>query len=322
MNFNDLQEACFRFLGLHDSAQRPDWRRQEVKDALNTSLDEVASQPPFLWNLVREADLSVVASTSVYTLDDWVAKPLFIWKSDTGHKIRFINYRLSGRDHSRYPNAVPASLGPWELTWYPRSSALLSGTAASATEAATSVTGLSGLTDANSVGRMVRLNGEDGDYKVLSQTGGTAATVDRAVRSRLTGLGTTGVGAGYTSVRWELSPRDRFCIKFLPTPAEASTVRYSFLALPRRLVNASDTPEIKEGFHHLLWKGALCKLGAFGEDDASYQRFKGEYEQARDELRKADNDESDSEDSPYFESLLGGDGFDPRPVDTYSRYGR
>lgn len=304
MNYVSLQEEMWTALGLHDPAQRLDWRRQKIKDALNTVLVEIADACPYLWNLVRESTLALVASTGTYYLNDWCRRPMSFYTTDSAaHKVASRHPRNADRDGSRSTTlSISGTNGPWQLTWTPHNtSGAKTGAAASATEGATSITGLSGLA-AVDVGRMIRLNGEENDYQIVSQAT-TSCVVDRAVRARLTGLGTTGVGAGYTSVRWEIGPPGRYRVQILPAPSEAYTLPYRYLAHPRKLVNTDETPELPEEFHHLMWKGALRLIGLHSDNDKKVALYGAEYAAALDLLRQRDQDLVDVEEGPHYESL-------------------
>src|SRR3990167_4945374 len=130
MNFSDLQEACWRFLGQHDTGNRIDWQRQEIKDAINRTQYEVHQAAPWLWQSVRESSLALVNGTATYALNDWCARPLAFWTADsTAHKVMFRQPRIADRDGSRNSSASFGSLGPYEFVWTPRStSAVLAGT--------------------------------------------------------------------------------------------------------------------------------------------------------------------------------------------------
>ncbi len=303
MNYGTLQERCWNFLSQANTAGRADWKRQEIRDALNEVLYDVAGEPPFIWNLVREFTFDIVPNQSVYTLDDWIARPLALRTEDSNaHRVIFRNWRAVDRDGSRATGAVDGPLGPWQVTWYPRTSAALkSGAAASATEGSTSITGLSGL-NASDVGRMLRLNGEETDYKIVSQSV-TACVVDRAVRSRLSGEAVLGVGLGYSSVRWEISPPGRYRLEFVPKPTMTKTVHMKALVLPRLLLQDNETPEILTERHHLLWKGALRQLSALMEESENWQRYATEYQDALRQLRANEQDDADNEEGPWIETL-------------------
>ena len=324
MNLGDLEEAVWRSLGLHDQGNRLDWRRQEIRDALNMALDEVSQAGPLTFSLMREGAIALVAGTDTYALDDWTKRPIGFYTTDAAaHKVMMRLPRAADRDGSRAGNAVFGALGPWQLTLAPRSStAAKSGDAASAAEGSVTVTKVGGVawSTVTDVGRMLRLNGENGDYKITAVAGANSLTVDRPVRGRLAGTNVTGVGVGYTTKRWEIGPPGRFQIQILPKPSEARTLPYRYQAQPRRVLSASDTPELLEEYHHLLWKRTLHWISGFNEDDASYARFAQEYGAALQELRLRDADDMDSEESANYESMLDG-GNMPRglPNDAWSR---
>lgn len=306
MNFNDLQEACWRYLGRHDSGNRLDWQRQEIRDAINRAYDEVVSAVPFMSTLVEENTISLVNGTSIYTLNDWVKRPLSFWTVDSAaHKVQLRLPRGVDRDGSRSTQNY-STLGPYQLALGMRTAtATKSGTSATVAEGSTSLTKSGGSNFASTdVGRMIRLNGEDADYKIAAYVSTSAVTLDRAVRSRLTGLGTTGVGSGYTSVRWEMGPVGRFQLNIVPTPTVSGTLYYRYYRLQRRLVNADDTPEIPEEYHFLLWVGALKWLRDFDEDSESYARAKQEYVEALENLRQMQHDDIDSDEVPPFDTQL------------------
>lgn len=307
MNFSDLQERCWQFLGYHDTGNRLDWARQNIKDALNETLDELCAAAPFQFNLTREGTIALVNGTATYGIDDWVKRPIEFWTADiAAHKVYLRLPRKADRDGARNTSASFGSLGPYEMTLAPRTStAVKSGTAASATEGSTTVTKVGG-TDWTSadIGRMLRLNGEAEDYKITAVGGVTSLTVDKAVKGRLSGIGTTGTGAGYSSVRWEVGPPGRFQIQILPTPNVARTLNYRAIVNPRRMISQDDTPEVAVEYHHLLWKGALRMIALVREDSKSRAEFVQEYLSALDILRRSDQDDADSEDPAHYETLL------------------
>lgn len=322
MNFNDLQEACWRFLGQHDTGNRVDWQRQEVRDAINNTQLELHSAFPWLWQSVRESTLSLVNGTATYALNDWCLRPLAFWTEGTAaHKVMFRQPRIADRDGSRNTSQSFGSLGPYELCWTPRSTtAAVSGTAGATTEGSATITKTAGTDWASAhVGRMLRLKGESEDYSISAVASATSLTADRVFRGRITGLGTTGVSANYSAVKWEIGPPGRFQVKFLPAPTTSVTVYYRYIALPRRLVNADETPELPEEHHDLLWKGGLRMLSALKEDDASWQRFTAEYGAGVELLERRNIDDIDSEDAPHFETTLNNDAYQGLPNDAHFR---
>ena len=319
MNYYDLQQHVWRTAGLHDSNQKQDWRTQDIKDAINDTLVEVSRLAPYLFCMVRESSIAVVSGTAIYELDDWCRVPLFMWTEDTAaHKVKWKGYRKSTWDGSRNPSASPTSLGPWELVFYPKTTAAnRTAGACPVTEGSVNVTGVTGGVAAD-VGRMLRINGEENDYKIVSQSV-TAFVVDRAIRSRLTGIGVTGVGAGYTTKKWEVGPAGVYRVKLIPTPTAAATLYYSGIWNVRRLVNDDDVPEIDSDWHHLLWKGACAHLHQTNENAQAYATVKQEYEQGKAELRELDQADPDNDDTPRIESMMGSSDIDALPNDVYLR---
>lgn len=328
MNFGDIQETCFQYLGLQGT-QRLDFRRQQVKDAINTIIDEITSANPFLFNLVRENTISVVAGTATYTLNDWLKTPLSVYTVDaSAHQIPLRLRRLMDQDGSRNSNMQAGANAGYDAEIMRSVTAAVSGTSgASAVEGATSITSSGSTFDGLSstyYDRMLRLNGEDSDYQfTLKAT--TTLTVDRAVRARLTGVGTANTGAGYSGVAWEVSPPGRVQIRFTPTPIEAQTVYYRGVYLPRRLVNLTDNPQILTEYHHLIPKGAIRLLSNLTADQRGFQSFAQEYSEAINMLRTAENDDAAVLEGPEYQSMLGGDPISwmsrvPRGVDLGRRW--
>ncbi len=466
MNFGDLMEQVWISLGMPAAAQRQDFRRQEIKDAINTTLQEVASAPPFMFRLARETTLSILAGQSVYTLDDWCMRMLSMYTTgNAAHKVTMVEPRAADRDGSRNPNAVFGSLGPWRMTWSPRTQVAAYSGAAGATTGASVSEGeieISLPPDTEllpeHVGRMFRLNGEGVDYRIVSTTRidiagyavasfvgtittrqphgfsvsdviglssddiqpgkytvlgvvsatvftitlagasdtdytaatgrvypgavgisdrhltsnvgavncaadpnlevgdtfllyflddpsgsamdgmhvvtavdevtgisfalvhgnigsssadpgsfivkvETSVTVDRPVRARITGQGVTGVGAGYTNVRWEIGPPDRIQLQMLPAPTEALSVNYRYMSRPRLLINTDETPELPDDMHHLLWKGALKYIRLSKQDQAMAGAYRQEYMEGLALLQSSDQDTQDSNTPPDYASL-------------------
>lgn len=332
MNFQDLQEKLFYETGHPDTgADRPDYLVQQYRDALNTAQDEIAATcAPSMDHLIREAALAIVSGTQDYLLGDWVQRPLSMWTEDQfAHKVRFRKALSADRDGLRNTVLVPYVLGPYEVVLLPRTNAAALSNGQGVNNGATATEGGAqiGIGSNNAVltsavvGRMVRLNGEAADYKIVSVNSRTI-TIDRPIVSRIRGLGTTNVGAGYAenTTRWEIGPVGRFQVRFLPMPNMASNVKFRYMAYPRKMLSASDTPELQEDMHHLLWKGAMRALGATKQNAAMYQQYTQEFADAISLLKASDMDDVDSNDGPHCE-MLG----DNIPVGvlpgTYSRYG-
>jgi len=316
MNLSSLEERCWEYLGKGEASMRLDFQRQQIRDALNEAQLEAAVKAPFHWDLVREGTIPIVVGTKEYTLDDWCLRPISFWtEGTTAHPVKLRHPYMVDRDGSRNTSHSYISNGPYEVVLIPRSTtAARSGTAASASEAATSVTGCTGAS-ATDIGRMLTLNGEDGDY-LITATNTSSYTVDKTIRARLTGRGVTGAGAGYTSVPWAVGPTGRFRVKILQSPTEAGTLYYRYVRYPRRMINTTDRPELHEVWHRNLIAGALSKLSALVEDKEMYSLWKQEWMAALDEIAQNEPDDLPSEDVPDYVTLLDCPTTDyPRDID-------
>ncbi len=316
MNFGDLLETLWVATGYPDTgSDRQDMRVQQYRDALNTILDEIcASCAPSLFRLIREDTIALVANQSTYTLNDWCARPLSLYTADQqAHKIRYLRPRTADFSGIRNTNYRYPQFGPYTLTDGMRTigsildsnvSGLTGG--ASVAEDSKSVTfpGATGTPwDIPAViGRKFCFNGEDTDYKVVS-TNGSGLTLDRHVHSRLTGVGVSNQGVGYTGAPFEISPPGRLQVQILPMPTIPKTINYRYMAHPRRMINLTDTPELDTQYHHLIWKGALRLISAIKQNADQLQAWQAEYGTALAQLQKSDTDETDSDDAPRFETL-------------------
>lgn len=332
MNYSNLIERVFHTCGYPDSANnRRNGTLQQIMDAINTAYDEICGTcAPELFALEQEGGVLLDAAgqygdgagynfTNIavpqgyngeYALNDWVGYPLAFWtEGQFSHRVEVRRHRNAIRDGLRSTMFVPMSLGPWTLSWVPRSRFGVQNfgagaSSATAAEGTTAVSVGNVTVDSSYVGRMLRLNGEDGDYKVTAQDGVHGLTVDRPIRSRMDGLmTTTGVGAGYTGVRWELSPPGAYRIKIMPPPNAATILYYSYIPLPRILLNLTDTPEIQRKFHDLIWKGALKNIGAQKQNAALYGTYVNEFDQAVERFKRSDLDQHSSDDVPRTETL-------------------
>lgn len=330
MNFQDLLEKLFVETGYPDTGNsRPDYLLQQYKDALNVAQDEIcATCAPSLEHLIQESTLNVVANTSDYLLGDWCQRPLSLWTEDVmAHKINFRRPKAADRDGSRNTILVPYTFGPYMVTLLPRTSTpALSGasgssTGASVTNGSTAVTfGSSGpVLTSDLVGRMLKLNGESEDYKITAITD-HGCTTDRPVIARMRGAGSTNIGADYTNVRWEIGPVGRFMVRFLPKPTASSTVFFRYMAYPRKMIEPSDTPQMQEDMHHLIWKGAMRAIGATKQNQTMYQMYTNEFAASVQLLKASDIDDDDSADGPNSEWLMDNVQRGVLPG-TYSRFG-
>lgn len=317
MNLADLRNRCYRYAGLLDQAQQLDWDYQEINDAINTALEIISTKAPFTFCLLREQQLPITNGVQVYTLNDWALRADSYYTTDqAAHKIKVRKARNADRSGIRNPGLQYTILGPFDATWSPAnvvpvlSGDANSGITASAVEGQRTVTfsGSPGFTSAH-VGRMFKFNGEYGDYKVVG-FGTNSLTLDRNIKSRIAGpgLGSTHIGPGYTNVRWELGPKLRINIMFLPTPtAPSPQVFLRYAALPRRLLNDDDEPELRDEWHHLIYKGAVKELGLRNEDMETYQAYKQEFDETLNKYYAADQEDQDEEDPVSYESNLHSD---------------
>lgn len=331
MNFLDLTDTLRVMTGYPDVASTfRDSRLQQYRDALNATLDEVgAAVAPSYFALQQQSTIVTVAGTATYLINDWSQRILSVYGTDINYTYKLDYIRARNADMSGIRNPNIQSVGRYAYTDGMRTSTpALSGTAGSGSgatvaEGGTSVVfGSSNATLTSAVvGRMLRLNGEDGDYKILTQDGSHTVTIDRPVKSRLRGDGTSNVGAGYTAAtcRWEIGPSGRLQIQILPVPQEVRTLNVRSMMLPRRMLNDSDTPEIQSEYHHLIWKGAMLKVASSKQNTESYQLYTTEYQTALTNFRKSDIDDVESTDSPPMERLRDKSFLGAAPYGTYSR---
>ncbi len=178
------------------------------------------------------------------------------------------------------------------------------------------------------VGKMLCLNGESGDYKIVGVTAARTLLIDRPIVSRLSSTTVTGLGAGYTNVRWDISPKNRQRARIIPAPTVAQTLNIRYMALPRKLLSLSDVSEINEEYHRAIVCGAMRYVGAQKQNGEIFQAFKDEWNLAIAELQKADDDTHDCDDSPDVETLATNrpygvlPGTYTRGDDGYGGYGR
>lgn len=328
MNRTDLENKCWAYLGFLDSSRQYDWRRQEIRDGLNQSLKIIATSAPYLQPLVRESTFVVTPPTAVYTLNDWCQRSLAAWtETAAAHKVRFRNPSIADRDGSRNPNLALGTLGPWEWVWQPRNTTGLFYGLAGASTGCTPVSGsttvtLNGYTNAAptsaAIGRMLRINGEYGDYQITG-VGGSSLTIDKPFYARLAmSAGTSQTAQSYSNVKWEVSPPGRIIGKTLPKPSDTQTTFYRYLALPRMILNADDVPEIPEEYHDLLWMGAFKFLDLKNEKNPQLQGFVREFEKACDDFRAQDTELQDVDEAPFYTTLQQND-LRGLPPDTFTR---
>ncbi len=332
MNMRDIMEDIWGNLGMPDTASlnRTDATRQKIRDKVNEAQGALAATcAPSLNFLKRETTITLVAGTQDYLINDWCQRPLSMWlEGSNAHPIFFRKALLADWDGSRNSSYYVGELGPWQVTLLPRTTTPLLGNIAGANtgitgaeDALTATVATSGnavFTDAV-VGRMLTFNGEDNDYRIESQSSRTL-TLDKPIKARLRGDGTTGLGAGYAAAtaRWEIGPPGRFKLRFLPTPTAAATVYVRYMAYPRFLIGDSDTPELQRDMHSLLVKGAMKGMATTKQNTELFGLWQAEFERQLKDLRRSDMDDISSGDVARPETLETGLTMEV-PRDLYSR---
>ena len=323
MNFNDLQESVFRFMGYQTSEQRYDYIRQQIKDDINHTLDAIVHSMPFAWWMVRETTLPLVSGTSVYTLDDWVVRPLAFWTEDTSaHPVRFRDPSEMDSSGARNESASYVSRYPI-MAWYPpTTSATLTGTDGAVTEGASTVTKTGGTAWSTAhTDKMIRIQGEDADLKISAPTA-NSLTIDRAYRARISGNGVTGVGSSLSSVKWEISPPGRYRVVVRPTPTESQTLYYRYLKQHQRLLNTDEVPELPTEYHHVLLAGTLMRNTMFTEKNPAHSMYMQHYYQGLERLKAEDRiSVGECGQLQYASPIHRNPGIGYMPNDAQSRYG-
>ena len=322
MNFSEMQERVWQELGYPSSSDaRPDWKLQIIKDGCNEGLDELARLCPFMFQMVRETTLSLVAGTTDYALDDWCRWPLSFYTLDNNaHKVQLRVPRLADYDGSRNPNLNQWAQGPYELVPIPRTTTPFATQASvTASELATTIPAVSAA--ATWANRKVTFNNGSEDYKVSSVSAGVSIVIDKALKARLTGVGQTGVGGGLNSASMQISPPGVYQVRVLGGVPEASTLYYRYVAIPRRLIVDTDRPEIPDAYHNLIWKRALKNCASLNENTNAWQRVAADYERELEILKASEQDTQDSDEVPRCESTLDYHAHPRGRMDTDSRYG-
>ncbi len=332
MNYTQLQEEVWRYLGFPDttSGQRTDWRRQEIREAINRRLQEAAATcAPSLNFLKRETSIAMVSGTSDYLIADDCQRPLSIWIEGTeAQELYFSRALAADQDGSRNGNNVVGNLGGYMVTLLPRTSiAAFSGAAGSTTGAlvvegdAFATLGSAITLTSAMIGRTFKLNGEPNDYVVTAiNNTSKVLTVDKPILTPLTGTGVSGTGSGYlaAATRWEIGPVGRYKLRFLPSPTVSGTVYIRYMKYARRLIGNSDVPEIQEDMHGLLSKGAMEDLATGKQALEWAATFGAQFKDRIAMLQKSDMDEGMARAVPRVMTL--DDDFQRQPKDLYTRY--
>ena len=320
MNFQSLLERMWQEVGMPSSGDaRPDWRLQTFKDALAEANDEISRICPFMFQLIRESTLSITPSTTDYALDDWCRYPISFWtQTDNAHKINLRVPRLADYDGSRSPSYVSWAEGPYDFVPLPRSTAAFA-TLTGLTVTENSATVNTASAAATWVNRAVKFAGQDEDYKISSVSVGVSFTMDKVYKGRLTGVGTAGTGTTAVTTA-SISPVGNYVVRVQGGVANAMTIYYRYVTIPRRMIVDADRPEMPEAYHNLIWKRALKNVAATNEDNNAWSRWSADYERELELLKASEQDMQDSEEVPRIDSTLDGHRHPRGPMD--ADYGR
>ena len=325
MNFKDLQEAYWNHVGIPNGDSRLDHMVQTCRDHINWSQDQIYMSAPYMWWMVREATLTPLTDTTVYTLDSYAKRAMEFWvEGDAAHKIMLRPPREVDRDGTRGSNALAESVGPYEMTWYPRTTeAEKDGTSAAISEAGTSLVKTTGDAFASTdVGKVVRLNGESADYVISAYSSATTVTLDRAYRTRLVGTGTSGVGAGISAKRYEVTPPGCLRVEIFGTSTGGPTINYRYQRKPRVMISDDETPEMPEDYHHIVLYGALMRQATFAQNSQAWNIWRAEFERAMENMLREERDQHDMESQARYESPIHRDrSWSQWPYGLYSRRG-
>jgi len=288
MNFQAAQEALFRDLGLQSSTERIAWQVQEVRDALNWSVDRIMTRALYWYTFVRTGSITIVNGTSGYELGDDCLMPLSFWRQgEQPDSIKFISAeevdRLGFRSTSSY-----SAQGPAEQYSSMQGRFTASKTIVCSTISGTLLTRSSGDSFATTdIGKRVRINGEAPDYYItaIAATPNTA-TLDRGYVARASGEDPFAEVTTATTATVEVSPGPVRKIEIVPTPATGDTAYYRYARRWKYLLANTDTPDaIEEHFHWVWIVGAKLQIKAFLEKPDLYGIYKGEFEQGITEMK-------------------------------------
>ena len=288
MNFQAAQEAIFRDLGLQTSSERIAWQVQEVRDALNWSLDRIMTRTGYWYTFVRTGTISIVSGTSGYELGDDVLMPICFWRQGTDpDKVWFISPEEVDRLGFRSTASYPANGRACQYTSM-QGRFTASKTVVCSTISATLCTRTSGdLLAATDIGKRVRINGEAPDYYITAVAGDlTTCTLDRGYVARASGEADFAEVTTASSATIEISPGPVRKIEVTPTPGTADTGYFRYARRWKYMLANTDVPDALEEHWHWLWiAGARLQLKAFIEKPEIYGIYKGEFEQGVQELR-------------------------------------
>ena len=306
MNFQAAQEALFRDLGLQTSAERTAWQVQEVRDALNWSLDHIMTEALFWYKYARTATITVVAGTSEYELGDDVLLPISMWKlGDQADKVWFIDPTQVDRIGLRSTTNYPAQ---GEAYQYTSMQGRMTPTATNVCNVSgTGLTFVSGTAFADAhVGARVRINGEAPEYYIASHSTPNVV-LDRAYLARASGEAAYAASTTATSATIEISPAPVRKIEIVPVSNEAQTLYHRYARRWSYQLNDTDVPDgLDEHFHWLWVDGGRMRIKKFKEDADAYRIYKHEFDQGVKKLR-SQNTTQFEESAGRYEALFSQD---------------
>lgn len=268
MNLTALREYCFRYLGYHQSSQRPNYLRQEVDDAINLAVQDIKDEVHYYYDDVRQTTISVVSGTNTYEVEDVMLLPISLWTEGTAaHKIELVHWDEVLRSGLKNNDIIEGTYGPYIFRFYPGRTTASKSMTCSITEADATLTRSAGDSFASSdVGKRVRINGEEMEYLIASYTDANNVELDRNYRGRLTGEATDGLSGNSGSVTCEVSPPNAWQLEFEPEPSASQTVYVLYIRKTRQLLHGAEVPQFPEQWHKTIATGALKRLSAYTED--------------------------------------------------------
>jgi len=288
MNFGAAQEAVFRDLGLQSSAERIAWQVQEVRDALNWSIDRIMVRSLYWYTFVRTGTITIVSGTSQYELGDDVLLPICFWtQGSQPDKVWFIAPEEADQAGFRSTSVFAASGTAGQYTSM-QSRFTASKTITADVSATTCTRSAGDLFASSDVGMRVRINGEAPDYYItaVATSPSNTCTLSRSYVARASGESAFAESTTASSATIEVSPGPVRKIEILPTPATADTGYYRYSRRWKYMLATTDVPDAIEEQWHWVWiAGARLQIKAFLEKPEMYAIYKGEFEQGIQEMR-------------------------------------
>lgn len=252
-------------VGVTASGMRDDnW--QLVCDTINDAqrgMYDAMNLPAWRELYKDDGEISVIPGTTRYSLDSRMVQRLGAWNTDPNSypsiKIEVITEDDADRIGLRNPNFRAGSpLYAYIVPAPPHNEPLFDGSGADATEGAYTIsiaTADADGIDSTAVGYEIFLNNEDAAYIVTNvNTSGdpVVITVDRPIRSRVSGDETGHVGDGYADVPWYVRRYGAQRIDILPEPMMPFTLRYRYMQVPLWMQSDTDRPSMPDNWHDAL----------------------------------------------------------------------